>query len=212
MLAEPGRMTACGTRCTPDHPASPNETYAALVAAAGYVPVALTGEDYIELLPADWRSIGRLAASRSTTAPTTAPSWRPTGGCHSGVRRQGRPVGSPPRPIRSLPRLGARPPPRRLDHRPVDPPAPWSPSRSRTSPGGTPARSPPSAGSTTPTRQRSRWCSPRCCGGHSTVPAASVPWAGPGPPPRCQPGCPWPCRPRRRARRRAAGRPGPGAG
>jgi len=43
---------------TPDRPASPNEAYAALVAAAGYVPVALTGEDYIELLPAEWRSIG----------------------------------------------------------------------------------------------------------------------------------------------------------
>jgi Mu transposase, C-terminal len=43
---------------TPDRAASPNEAYAALVAAAGYVPVALTGEDYIELMPADWRSIG----------------------------------------------------------------------------------------------------------------------------------------------------------
>ena len=43
---------------TPDKAASPNEAYAALVAAAGYVPVALTGEDYIELMPADWRSIG----------------------------------------------------------------------------------------------------------------------------------------------------------
>jgi hypothetical protein len=43
---------------TPDRAASPNEAYAALVAAAGYVPVALTGEDYIELLPAEWRSIG----------------------------------------------------------------------------------------------------------------------------------------------------------
>jgi len=43
---------------TPDKPASPNEAYAALVAAAGYVPVALTGEDYIELMPAEWRSIG----------------------------------------------------------------------------------------------------------------------------------------------------------
>ena len=41
---------------TPDQAASPNEAYAALVAAAGYVPVALTGEDYIELMPADWRS------------------------------------------------------------------------------------------------------------------------------------------------------------
>ncbi len=36
---------------------SPNEAYAALVAAAGYLPVTLTGEDYLELLPAAWRSI-----------------------------------------------------------------------------------------------------------------------------------------------------------
>ena len=43
---------------TPDRAASPNEAYAALVAAAGYVPVALAGEDYIELLPAQWRGIG----------------------------------------------------------------------------------------------------------------------------------------------------------
>jgi hypothetical protein len=42
---------------SPDQAASPNDAYAALVAAAGYVPVALTGEDYIELLPADWRAI-----------------------------------------------------------------------------------------------------------------------------------------------------------
>ena len=43
---------------TPDQPCSPNDAYAALAAAAGYVPVALTGEDYIELMPADWRTIG----------------------------------------------------------------------------------------------------------------------------------------------------------
>jgi hypothetical protein len=43
---------------TPDQPCSPNDAYAALVAAADYVPVALTGEDYIELMPADWRAIG----------------------------------------------------------------------------------------------------------------------------------------------------------
>lgn len=42
---------------TPDRPASPNDAYAALVAAAGYVPVALTGEDYIELLPVEWRML-----------------------------------------------------------------------------------------------------------------------------------------------------------
>jgi hypothetical protein len=44
----------------PAHPArmfSPNEKYAALVETAGYVPVALSADDYIELLPATWRAI-----------------------------------------------------------------------------------------------------------------------------------------------------------
>ncbi len=36
---------------------TPNEKYAALVEAAGYVPVALSAEDHIELLPATWRAI-----------------------------------------------------------------------------------------------------------------------------------------------------------
>ena len=36
---------------------SPNEKYAALVAAAGYLPLTLTGEDYLELLPVAWRAI-----------------------------------------------------------------------------------------------------------------------------------------------------------
>jgi putative transposase len=36
---------------------TPNEKYAALVEAAGYVPVALSAEDYIELLPAAWRAV-----------------------------------------------------------------------------------------------------------------------------------------------------------
>ncbi|MRH90535.1 integrase [Nocardia sp. SYP-A9097] len=42
---------------TPNQNASPNDTYAALIAAAGYVPVTLSRTDYIELLPAHWRSI-----------------------------------------------------------------------------------------------------------------------------------------------------------
>lgn len=44
----------------PAHPGrmfSPNEKYAALVQAVGYVPVALSADDYIELLPATWRAI-----------------------------------------------------------------------------------------------------------------------------------------------------------
>ena len=44
----------------PAHPGrmfSPNEKYAALVETVGYVPVALSAEDYVELLPATWRAI-----------------------------------------------------------------------------------------------------------------------------------------------------------
>jgi hypothetical protein len=36
---------------------TPNEKYAALVEACGYVPVALSGQDYIELLPSVWRTV-----------------------------------------------------------------------------------------------------------------------------------------------------------
>lgn len=36
---------------------TPNEKYAALVEACGYVPIALTGTDYVELLPAVWRAV-----------------------------------------------------------------------------------------------------------------------------------------------------------
>jgi len=36
---------------------SPNEAYAVLVARAGYLPVSLTGDDYLELLPVEWRQI-----------------------------------------------------------------------------------------------------------------------------------------------------------
>jgi putative transposase len=42
---------------TPGQCATPNEKYAALVEVAGCVPVALSGEDYVELLPAVWRAI-----------------------------------------------------------------------------------------------------------------------------------------------------------
>ncbi|WP_331758849.1 Mu transposase C-terminal domain-containing protein (plasmid) [Nocardia sp. NBC_01377] len=44
----------------PDFPRralSPNDAYAAMVAAAGYLPVMLTGLDYLELLPVTWRAI-----------------------------------------------------------------------------------------------------------------------------------------------------------
>jgi putative transposase len=41
----------------PGRALSPNEMYAALVETAGYVPVPLAAEDYIELLPAVWRAV-----------------------------------------------------------------------------------------------------------------------------------------------------------
>jgi hypothetical protein len=44
----------------PLHPGrafTPNEKYAAMVEAAGYVPVALTADDYVELLPARWNAV-----------------------------------------------------------------------------------------------------------------------------------------------------------
>ncbi|SCG17573.1 Mu transposase, C-terminal [Micromonospora echinofusca] len=37
---------------------SPNEMFAAAIAAAGYVTLPLTGTDYLELLPVEWRTIG----------------------------------------------------------------------------------------------------------------------------------------------------------
>ncbi len=42
---------------TPGVILTPNEKYAALVAVAGYVPVALTATEYIGLLPSCWRAI-----------------------------------------------------------------------------------------------------------------------------------------------------------
>jgi hypothetical protein len=55
----------------PAHPGrafTPNEKYAAMVEAAGYVPVALSAEDYIELLPARWQAINAygIKVSRRT--------------------------------------------------------------------------------------------------------------------------------------------------
>ena len=116
-----GHTTGCGTRPHPGRTFTPNEKYAALVEAAGYVPVALSAEDYIELLPA--------AGGRSTPTaikvshrtydseelnPFRAAALR----CHG----QAEPVGDPPRPLRRVPDLGPRPLGRRLDHRVLEAP------------------------------------------------------------------------------------------
>lgn len=41
----------------PTRALSPNDMYSALVTAAGYVPLCLVGEDYLELLPVQWRRV-----------------------------------------------------------------------------------------------------------------------------------------------------------
>ncbi|WTZ61489.1 Mu transposase C-terminal domain-containing protein [Streptomyces sp. NBC_01387] len=41
----------------PNKALSPNEVYALMVTRAGHLPVCLSGDDYIELLPVEWRKI-----------------------------------------------------------------------------------------------------------------------------------------------------------
>ncbi|WP_018571182.1 Mu transposase C-terminal domain-containing protein [Streptomyces sp. PsTaAH-124] len=66
----------------PGHPGrlfTPNQKYAALVEACGYVPVALSGQDYIELLPAAWRAVnsyGIRINNRTYDAPELGPMRR----------------------------------------------------------------------------------------------------------------------------------------
>ena len=63
---------------------SPNEMYTALVAAAGYLPLTLSGDDYVELLPVEWRQInayGIRIGYRTYDCPQLSP-WRLQ---HSGV-------------------------------------------------------------------------------------------------------------------------------
>ncbi|MES9559950.1 integrase [Streptomyces sp. NPDC086796] len=66
----------------PDHPGrlfTPNQKYAVLGEACGYVPVALSGEDYIELLPAAWRAVnsyGIRIDNRTHDAPERGPMRR----------------------------------------------------------------------------------------------------------------------------------------
>ncbi|MEU3228455.1 Mu transposase C-terminal domain-containing protein [Streptomyces sp. NPDC006976] len=63
----------------PDHPGrlfTPNQKYAALVEACGYVPVALSGRDYVELLPAAWRAVnsyGIRINNRTYDSPDLGP-------------------------------------------------------------------------------------------------------------------------------------------
>lgn len=63
---------------------TPNEKYAALVEVAGYVPVPLGADDYIELLPAQWRTINRYGI-RINHRTYDAKALNPYRRQHSGV-------------------------------------------------------------------------------------------------------------------------------
>ena len=68
----------------PGRAVSPNDRYAALVAAAGYLPLTLSGQDYLELLPVAWRQINAYGIRidyRTYDCPELG-RWR---GQHSGI-------------------------------------------------------------------------------------------------------------------------------
>jgi hypothetical protein len=59
---------------------SPSEMYAACVGISGYVPLPLTGNDYIELLPTVFRTVndyGLTSTTELTSASSTAPPPNP---------------------------------------------------------------------------------------------------------------------------------------
>ncbi|XRQ13631.1 Mu transposase C-terminal domain-containing protein [Actinomadura welshii] len=68
----------------PQRAISPNDKYAALVAVSGYLPLTLSGEDYLELLPVKWQQIndyGIRISYRTYDSQDLGP-WRRQ---HSGV-------------------------------------------------------------------------------------------------------------------------------
>jgi len=73
---------------TPGVMLSPNEKYAALVSVAGYVPVALTATEYIELLPSCWRAI-TTTGIRIGHRSYDADALNPLRGQRSGVTGKG---------------------------------------------------------------------------------------------------------------------------
>ena len=128
----------------PVHPGrafTPNEKYAALVETAGYVPVALSADDYIELLPAT------LAGGQRLRHQDQPPDLRrrgaePAAACSprgSGDRKDLWEIHHDPYDVS---RIFVRGPARRLDHRVLEAPGPGRRSRSGSWPGTTPAASP----------------------------------------------------------------------
>ena len=124
---------------TPDKALTPNEQYAALVEVAGYVPVPLSADDYVELLPVSWHAINNYGIkinNRTYDCKALNPYRRQ----HSGVDAQEGAVGGASRPLRRHPGLGPQPPRRRVDHRCLEAPAHQPRPRSASWPGSTPAQ------------------------------------------------------------------------
>ncbi|MCF8784284.1 Mu transposase C-terminal domain-containing protein [Rhodococcus ruber] len=105
---------------SPTENASPNDVYAALIAAAGYVPVTLTGEDYVELLPAQWRAIGDAGVQIDYRTYNSS-ELRGFAGESSGIVTKGGRWEVHYDPY-DVSRVWVRNHPPRLDHRPVDAP------------------------------------------------------------------------------------------
>lgn len=69
---------------------SPNQMYAALLESSGYIPATLSGNDYIELLPTRWQTVG-AAGIRFGYRTYDGPELGPLRHSDSGIReRKGR--------------------------------------------------------------------------------------------------------------------------
>ena len=192
-----GPTTGCATRCCRGGRCHPNEKYAALVAAAGYLPVALSGEDYLELLPVALAGDQRLRhpdrpphlrlRRAGPAAGASTPASPPSAGC-------GRSTTTPT----TCPRSASAPPDGWITVA-LDAPADGlrAVRRLHLAPRPPPGRR---AGRTTPTRPRSpgssTTCSPAPQHGPATRPAPGSPPA-PAPPPAAH----RPSRPSSRPRR-----------
>jgi len=69
---------------SPGRPFTPNEKYAALTETAGYVPMALSPDDHVELLPATWRTVNAYGIKISRRV-YDGPELNPIRMQHSGV-------------------------------------------------------------------------------------------------------------------------------
>jgi putative transposase len=72
---------------TPDRALTPNEKYAALTEIAGYVPVPLSADDYIELLPVAWHAINKYGIRRGKRT-YDCKALNPYRRQHSGIEKE----------------------------------------------------------------------------------------------------------------------------